>query len=146
MSDNATRAAVEEMYEAYRRGDADRIAAMLDDDIDWIIYAPVQVLSYTGARRGKAAVLAAIGDISKSFSLERYDPQVTVIEGDRAAVMSEAAFTQRSTGRRLRMRIAHFLRFRGGKLVEFREFSDTFDVVEQVLGRWLDVGGSEQLA
>jgi ketosteroid isomerase-like protein len=55
----------------------------------------------------------------------------------RAAVMSNVAFVQRSTSRMLSFRTANFLRFRDGRLVEFREFWDVFDVVEQALGRWL---------
>lgn len=66
-------------------------------------------------------------------------PQVTVIDGDRAAVMSDVAFKQRSGGRTLRFHIADFLRFRDGRLVEFREFMNTFEVVQQVLDRQLAV-------
>ena len=66
-------------------------------------------------------------------------PQVTVIDGDRAAVMSDVAFRQRSSGRTLRFHIADFLRFRDGRLVEFREFMNTFDVAQQALNRLLPI-------
>lgn len=66
-------------------------------------------------------------------------PQVTVIDGDRAAVMSDVAFKQRSSGRALRFHLADFLRFRDGRLVEFREFMNTFDVVQQALNRLLPI-------
>ena len=49
------------------------------------------------------------------------------------------AFLQRATKRTLTFRTVNFLRFRDGRLVEFREFTDTFDVVERALGRWLVV-------
>ena len=58
---------------------------------------------------------------------------------DRAAVMSNVAFVQRATNRMLSFRLVNLLRFRDGRVIEFREFSDTFDVVEQALGRWLVV-------
>ena len=51
--------------------------------------------------------------------------------------MSDESFTQRATKRILRFRIANFLRFQDGKLIEFREFVNSFDVVEQALGREL---------
>ena len=35
----------------------------------------------------------------------------------------------------LSMQLANFLRFRNGRLIEFREFANTFDLVEQALGR-----------
>ena len=53
--------------------------------------------------------------------------------------MSNVAMRQRATNRMLSFRLANFLRFRDGKVFEFREFSDTFDIVEQALGRWLVV-------
>ncbi|HEX3859134.1 MAG TPA: nuclear transport factor 2 family protein, partial [Pseudolabrys sp.] len=59
--------------------------------------------------------------------------------GDRAAVMSDISLTQRSTGRKLRFRLANFLRIQDGGVIEFREFSNTFDVAEQALGRELQL-------
>jgi ketosteroid isomerase-like protein len=46
---------------------------------------------------------------------------------------------QRATGRMLSFRIVNFLRLRDGKVVEFREFTDTLDLTQQALGRFLDV-------
>lgn len=135
-----TRAAVNELYAAYSSRNFQRIAEILDEDIDWIIYGPVQVFPFAGQRRGRTAVLEAMGSIAKDFSLERYEPRIVIVEGDRAAVMSEVAFLQRSTGRMLSMQLANFLRFRNGRLIEFREFANTFDLVEQALGRWIDLG------
>ena len=139
MTDDATRALVQNLYDAYSRGDRDRLAVLLDDNIDWIIHAPVQVFSFAGARHGKAEVLATLTGITRDYVLERYEPEVIIVENDRAAVTSSVAFKQRTTGRTLSFRNANFLRFQGGRLVEFREFIDTFDVVEQALGRWLEV-------
>jgi ketosteroid isomerase-like protein len=137
--DEETRARVRDLYAAYARGDDARVAMMIDDDIDWAIYGPVQVFSFAGPRRGKAAVLETLSGIAREYALERYQPEVIVVDGERAAVMSNVAFIQRSTGRTLSFRNANFLRFRDGRIVEFREFIDTFDVVEQALGRWLVV-------
>lgn len=139
VSEDETRTLVRDLYAAYAGGDNARVAAMIDDDIDWIIYGPVQVFPFAGARRGKAAVLETLAGIAADYALERYHPEVIVVEGERAAVLSNVAFVQRSTGRTLSFRNANFLRFRAGRLVEFREFADTFDVVEQALGRWLVV-------
>jgi ketosteroid isomerase-like protein len=97
----------------------------------------MQVFAFAGHRHGKAAVLEALGGIARDYLLESYLPQATVVDGDWAAVMSDVTFRQRATGRILRFHIADFLRFRDGRVVEFREFTNTFDVVEQALGRLL---------
>ena len=132
-----TRDIVHRLYAAYEVRDFDHVAAALHDDIDWIIYNPVSVFPFAGQRRGRAAVLQAMADIGAQYLLESYKPEIIVVDGDRAAVMSDARFTQRTTNRVLRFRIVNFLRFQDGKLIEFREFMNSFDVVEQALGREL---------
>jgi ketosteroid isomerase-like protein len=109
VSEGGTRETVRRLYDAYARRDFDQIAAAIHDDIDWVIYSPVSVFPFAGQRQG------------------------------RAAVMSDVSFTQRATKRILRFRVANFLRFQDGKLIEFREFANSFDVVEQALGRELDI-------
>jgi ketosteroid isomerase-like protein len=132
-----TRAAVQELYGAYERGDRERVAALMHDDVDWVMYAPVSVFPFAGAHRGRDAVMAALASIADSYALLHYNREVTVVDGDRAAVMSDVGFRQHVTGRTLRFRVANFLRFADGRLIEFREFIDTFDVVAQALGREL---------
>ena len=77
---------------------------------------------------------------ARRLSIAIYVPRTMIVDGDRAAVMSDVAFTQRSTGRTVTMQLANFLRFRDGRLIEFREFANTFDLVEQALGQLIDVG------
>jgi ketosteroid isomerase-like protein len=139
VSEGDTRAIVRELYDAYGRRDFERVAALIHDDIDWVIYAPMSVFPFAGSRHGRAAVLAAMADIAKAFALEAYNPDVMIVEGERAALMSIVSYRQRATGRVLRVRIASFLRLQDGRLVEYREFIDSFDAVEQALGRELQL-------
>ncbi len=140
MADDGTRAIVRDLYDAYGRRDFDRVAALIHDDIDWIIFGgPAQLFPFAGQRHGRAAVLQALGGIAELYVLESYKPEIMIADGDRAAVMSDLSLTQRSTGRKLRFRVANFLRIQDGRVIEFREFSNTFDVAEQVLGRELQL-------
>ena len=134
-----TRALVHELYDSYARRESDRVAALLHDDIDWIIYAPITLFSFAGPRRGRDAVLQVLGGIAEQYRVERYVPVSVIVEDDRAAVMADAMFVQQSSGRTLRFYLVDFLRFRDGKIVEFREFMNTFDVAEQALGRYLPI-------
>jgi ketosteroid isomerase-like protein len=102
-----------------------------------MIYSPVSVFPFAGQQRGRAAVLQAMADIGAQYQLDNYQHEIMIVDGDRAAVMSDARFIQRATGRVLRFRIANFLRFQDDKLIEFREFMNSFDAVEQALGREL---------
>jgi ketosteroid isomerase-like protein len=139
LSDSATRASVRELYGAYGRREFDRLAALIHDDIDWVFFAPVGVFPFAGPRHGRAAVLEALARIAQDYLLESYTPEILIVEGDRAAVMSDVTFRQLSTQRTLRFRVANFLRFQDGLLIEFREFANTFDLVEQALGREFDL-------
>jgi ketosteroid isomerase-like protein len=137
ITDSKTRATVRELYDAYERRDFDRVAKLLHDDIDWIIYGPITVFPFAGARRGRAAVIQVLTDIAAAYKLESYTPEIVIVEGERAAVVSDVSFRQRSTGRVLRFRVANFMRLQDGRLIEFREFTNSFDVVEQALGHEL---------
>jgi ketosteroid isomerase-like protein len=134
-----TRALVTRMYEAYARGDRDDFADIIHDDIDWTIYGPIEVFSFAGSRKGKQAVLDALSDIAGQFELKRYVPEIVLADGARAAALSNVAFMQRSTGRILTFKIVDFMRFDDGRIIEFRELLDSFDVTQQALGRWLRV-------
>jgi ketosteroid isomerase-like protein len=139
VSEQTTRAIVEEIYDAYARRDFEQVATFIHDDIDWVIYGPMEVFPFAGARRGRTAVLEALGGIAKDYALDRYEPKVIIVEGDRAAVMSEVAFRQRKSDRILRFQLANFLRLQDGRVIEFREFANTFDLVEQALGHFIEV-------
>ena len=134
-----TRAIVQELYKAYREGNAQRVAGLIHEDIDWCIHGPSRVFAFEGPRRGIAQVMEVLAAIGQQFELRRYEHELLIVEGERAAVLSQVSFIQRATGRTLSMRLINFIRVRDGKIVEFREFSDTFDVVEQALGAWLEV-------
>ena len=69
-------------------------------------------------------MLEALSGIAEQYSVERYEPVTVIVEEDRAAVMSDASFVQRSSGRMLRFYLVNFLRFRDGKIVEFRVVED----------------------
>lgn len=139
MADSGTRAKVTDLYSAYQRRDFERVAALIHDDIDWLIYGPGQVFPFVGLKRGKAAVLAGLLEIAKHYAIDHYDPEIVVVDGDQAAVLINASFVQRSSQRVLRVRLASFQRYRDGRLILFREFFDSYDAVEQAIGRELQL-------
>jgi ketosteroid isomerase-like protein len=134
----STRAILEDMIDAYQRADNDRLAAHIHDDIDWLFHAPISFFPFAGARRGKAEVFKGLAQMYQLFRPVRYEVQIVVVEGDRSATLCDAQLEQRATGRIISSRIANFQRFRDGLMVEYRGFTDSFDSVEQVVGRELD--------
>lgn len=134
MMTEATRAAINDIIDAFQCGDHKRLVDRYDDDIEWLIHAPVSIFPFAGVHRGKSAVLACLLGVYQSYQIARYKVQAILVEGDRAATISDVHVVQRSSGRVITSHVAGFHRFRGGKLIEYRGFTDSFDSVEQAIG------------
>ena len=130
---------VYDIYEAFSAGELDRLAEMLDEDIDFLSSAPVEVFPYLGRRVGKAEVMTAVRAVHDEFSAVTFLPIWIVTDADTAGVMLSVHAIQRSSGREVRFFAAHFLRFRADRIVEYRSVLDSLEAVQQVLGRAFDV-------
>ena len=62
-----------------------------------------------------------------------------LVDGDRAAALIRITSVVVMTGKVMSIRTSQFSRFRDGKVVEMHAVLDTFDMVEQTIGRPLDV-------
>lgn len=133
-----TRAALTGLLDAFKRGDSGRLADYYDNDVDWLFHAPTSIFPFAGVRRSKAEVFKGFAVLYEGFRVKEYHVEAMVVDGDRAATLSDGLLEQRATGRAIRVRTANFYRFRNGKVIEYRGFTDSFDIVEQVLGRELD--------
>ncbi len=128
---------VEDIQDAFRKGDYARIAARYDDEVDWLVYGPQSVFPEIGRRRGKRAMFQALEALNAHYRFEHHVTEWLIAEGDRAASIADVTLVQRSSGRTIRCRIASFLRVRDGRVMEYRAFMDSFDAAEQVLGHEL---------
>jgi ketosteroid isomerase-like protein len=137
VAESRTRAVIRDLCDAYAQRDFERIAALIHDDIAWVIHAPTSIFPFAGSRRGRTAVLEVFAAIGNAYVLESYQPNVMIVDGERAAVMSDASYRQRASGHLLRLRIANFLGLQDGRVIEFREFLNSFEAAEQALGREL---------
>ena len=73
----------------------------------------------------------------QSYRLINYNVDAILVDGDRAATMSTAQMEQIATDRILHSRVASFHRFKDGQIIEYCGFTNSFDSVEQTLGREL---------
>jgi len=135
MTNSVPRAVVEAFYHAYAERDIDRVVPFIDDDIEWTISGPVDVLPFCGKRRGKAAVLDLMRRVvPEVFTIYNFVIDTMVIDGDRVATFNRLSARLGGDGRVISYRLAHFMRFRDGKVVENLSLIDSFDAAEQVLG------------
>lgn len=108
---------------------------LIDDDVDWAIYGPIDMFPFLGARRGKAAVLEVLRQIADNIQIHRFDREQIMLGVDSAASMLRYSLTLLDSNKPVSLRLAHFAQFKAGRLLSIRVLVDTFDLVEQALGR-----------
>ncbi|WP_213773602.1 nuclear transport factor 2 family protein [Bradyrhizobium sp. dw_78] len=111
------------------------LEALIDDDVDWAIYGPIDMFPFFGARRGKAAVLDVIRRIADNVRVHRVNRESVLLGVDSAASMIRYSLTALDSNKPISLRLAHFAQFKAGRLSNIRVLVDTFDLVEQALGR-----------
>ena len=111
------------------------LEALLDEDVDWAIYGPIDMFPFFGARKGKPAVMEVIRQIAENVRVHRFDRESIMLGPDSASSMMRYSLTALDSNKPISLRIAHFAQFKAGKLTNFRVLVDTFDLVEQALGR-----------
>src|SRR5271163_4654074 len=108
---------------------------LIDDDVDWAIYGPIDMFPFLGARRGKEAVIEAIRQIAENVRVHRFDRESVMLGVDSAASMMRYSLTALDSNKPISLRLAQFAQFKASQLTSIRILVDTFDLVEQALGR-----------
>jgi ketosteroid isomerase-like protein len=112
----------------------EEIDSLIDEDVDWAIYGPIEMFPFLGARRGKAAVIDVIRQIAETVKVRRFDREHVMLGPDTAASMLRFSLTTLNSHKPISVRVAHFAQFKAGRLRSIRVVVDTFDLVEQALG------------
>jgi ketosteroid isomerase-like protein len=123
------------LHRALNERQYDDIEALIDDDIDWAIYGPIDMFPFLGARHGKAAVLDVIKRIAGNVRIHRFERESVLLGADSAASMIRYSLTALGSNKPISLRLAQFAKFKADRLVSIRVLVDTFDLVEQALGR-----------
>jgi hypothetical protein len=90
---------------------------------------------FLGSRHGKDAVMEVIRQIAENVRIHRFDRERVLLGMDSAASMLRFSLTALDTNKPISLRVAHFAQFKAGRLRNFRVLLDSFDLVEQALGR-----------
>jgi ketosteroid isomerase-like protein len=122
------------LHRAINERQHEDLEALIDDDVDWAIYGPIDMFPFFGARRGNAAVLEVIRQIADNIRVHRFDRESMMLSMESAASMMRYSLTMLDANKPISLRLAQFAQFKAGKLVSIRILVDTFDLVEQALG------------
>lgn len=120
---------VKDIYAAFGRGDIPAILAKLTDDVVWEFEGPSSI-SFTGIRHG----VPDAGGFFLGIDREHTDPlleiQSVIGSGDEVAAFGRYAATMKATGKRVSSPIAHYWKFRDGKVARYINHVDTAAFVE----------------
>lgn len=114
---------VRAIYEALARGDVPAVLASFAPDLSW---TEAEGFPYGGTYQGPDAVvenvLAPLGSEWAPFTVT---PEEFIAEGDQVVSLGLYAGTWKATGKSFSAPYAHVWRLRDGKVVRFRQFTDT---------------------
>ena len=122
------------LHRAINERQPDDLESLIDDDVDWAVYGPVDMFPFLGARQGKAAVLEVCRQIADNVRVQRFDRESIMLGVDSAASMMRYSLTALDSNRPINLRLAQFAQFKAGRLKSMRAVLDTFDLVEQAIG------------
>lgn len=139
MNYSSRRAVVDAFYRAYISRDPEQIGAMLDEDVEWYVAGPVEVMQVCGRWHGKAAVVDRFARVVplvvefKSLEIESL-----LVDGDQSAMFGKVTCVHRESNRSICHRVAHVVEYRNGKAISFRCINDSLDAVEQFVGHQIN--------
>jgi ketosteroid isomerase-like protein len=119
----------------YASGRLDVVLSNVDDQVEFVIYAPPDIVPSHSRKRGKAALAATLLKVQADFEYLSYRPHVIGGDAQTAAVIILARLRHRTSGRVNDLFITNFLRLRDWRIVEMREFVERADTVERMFGR-----------
>jgi uncharacterized protein len=120
---------IKEIYAAFGRGDIAAILGSVTDDVSWEFEAPAEI-SWGGNRRGPAEAAGFFSGIAA----EHIDPVLKMTEffasEDAVAAFGRYDATLRATGVRVSTPVAHYFKFRDGKIARYINIINTGAFVE----------------
>ena len=122
------------LHSAINERQLEDLQTQIDDDVDWVIYGPIDMFPFLGARRGKDAVLEVCRQVSENVQVRRFDRESIVLGEDSAASMMRYSLTALDSNKPINLRLSHVAHFKAGRLLKIRVLLDTYDLVEQTLG------------
>jgi ketosteroid isomerase-like protein len=123
------------LYRAINERQLDELAAIIDENVEWAVFGPIDMFPFLGARQGKTAVLDVCKQIADNVRVHRFERESMMLGDDSGAAMVRFSLTALDSNRPISLRLAQFAQFKAGRLISMRVVVDTFDLVEQALGR-----------
>jgi ketosteroid isomerase-like protein len=124
MSEQENLQMVHRIYDAFSTGDLTAILNLMDDDVDWLFFGSAKI-PWAGPRRRRSGVEQFFKAAAATFDVEAFQADEFLVAGDTIVVLGHERMKMRATDHVVEANWAHIWRLRQGRVVRFREYSDT---------------------
>ena len=116
---------IEQVYEAFGRGDVAAILDAVTDDVDWAAEATSAAAPWYGVRHGKDGVAEFFSAFGSAMEVEEFTPVSFAANDTDVLTVVRFRARSRSTGKTAAMDLHHFFAFRDGKIAYYRGTEDS---------------------
>lgn len=132
MTEHETTGVIQQIYEAFGRGDLPAVLGALADDVEWSFHGPSSI-PFGGTRRGREEVEQFFRAIAEHVEVDEFGPRGKFIaQDDTVVVLGHERMRAKSTGAAWETDWVHVWTLRDGKVVQVHEFSDTAAIVDAI--------------
>jgi uncharacterized protein len=116
---------IQNIYEAFGRGDLGFILDQVTDDVDWASCPDSKIAPWHGVRHGKSEVPSFFQALADNLEITEFMPLSFAANDTDVMVVTRWSAVAPATGKSLSMDIHHWWRFRDGKIYYYRGTEDT---------------------
>jgi ketosteroid isomerase-like protein len=139
MNEQANIGLLRQAYDAYSKGDIQRVMGIFAQDVDWDI-PEVEGLPFTGKRHGLGQVGEFFRLMNECQEAREFTPDQFIAQGDQVIVLGHCTFAVRTTGLEYSDEWCHVFTIAGGKVTKFKEYSDTHKAAQAFMVKGAGVG------
>ena len=125
MSEQENVKTVQDAYAAFSRGDIPAILDLLSEDVTWHMPGPTEIIPFAGRYEGREGVGRFFAALDGAESVERFEPQEFIAQGDKVVVLGRYTGRIRANGQADDIEFVHVFTIRDGKIARFRQYNDT---------------------
>ena len=130
MSESRNVQVVKDAYAAFLRGDVAAILALVDDNVQWhAVKGAEGVAPHAGLRQGRAAVGQFFQQVGGTIEFTKFEPREFIADGDQVAVIGDYEGKLKANGTKMKSDWVMVFTLRDGKVVRFREWTDSAQLV-----------------
>ena len=115
---------VRQGYEHFKSANIQALLGLFSEDIQWEL-PEMQNVPFSGKRRGREQVGQFFASLSKEQEVVQFEPREFIADDKQVVVLGHYSWRVKSTGQKFESDWAHVFTVRGGRIVRFREYTDS---------------------